>query len=345
MIFVTGGTGLIGSHLLFWLLKESNIQKIIATKRPTSNLNNVKKVFSYYTDNVEEYFSKIEWIDVDLLNYSELIQIFESKEISTVYHCVGFISYYKYEKKLLYEGNVKTTENIVKCSLKKNIKKLIYVSSIASLGESKDNVIITEDFNFSAEDESILYSRYKYLAELEVWKGINEGLNAVIINPSVVLGPGFWETKGVGMVLKMIYKGFNLYTEGVTGFVDVRDVVKIMIMLVNSDISGERYIVSEGNYTFKEILIKIIECFGKKNRVKKANLFFLKILAQSGIFLWIIFRKKTVITPQNLSLAFKRCFYSNEKIKKALNYNFIPIDETIKFIVERFKEDHKEIFR
>jgi len=337
MILVTGGTGLIGSHLLFKLLHDNDNLIVKAIKRKNSNINNVKKVFSYYTDNEEKLFKRIEWVDVDILDYYDLYETFEN--IKKVYHCAGVVSYNQFQKDVMYNVNVIGTKNIVNCCLNREIEKLVHISSIASLGIPDNGTIITEDSKLTIEDDSTIYAKCKFLAELEVWRGIEEGLNAVIVNPAVVLGPGFWDNKGVGMALKRIYKGFRFYTDGVTGFVDVRDVVNIIIILMNSDIKGERFILSEGNYSLKDILRMIMNEMGKIDISIKANDFILKLISNLEYALWLFFKKMPVLTPESLKLARQKNYYSNEKIKKAINYEFIPISETIKFIVKKFLDD------
>jgi len=340
MILVTGGTGLIGSHLLFKLLSEDKTIRIKAIKRKNSNLYNVKKVFSYYADEVENLFYRIEWIDVDILDYYELFDVFEN--VKKVYHCAGVVSYNQFQKDLIYNVNVIGTKNIVNCCLEREVEKLVHVSSIASLGTPEKDNLIREDSKLTIDEDSTIYSKCKFLGELEVWRGIEEGLNAVIVNPAVVLGPGFWESKGIGLVLERIYKGFRFYTEGITGFVDVRDVVNIMVLLMNSEIKGERFILCEGNYSLEQILRMIMNAMGKDEIRIKANDFMLKFISVIEYLLWLLFRKTPVLTPEALKLAKQQNYYSNEKIKNFLNYNFIPIEETIKFVVEKFLEDYRK---
>jgi len=341
MILITGGTGLIGSHLLYKLLSENETLEVRAIKRQKSSLENVKKIFSYYTVDIDKLFNRIEWVNADILDYYELYEVFNN--VHKVYHCAGIVSYNQFQKDLIYKVNVLGTKNVVDCCLEREIEKLVHVSSIASLGIPDKGNIITEDSKLSIDEDSTIYSKCKFLGELEVWRGIEEGLNAVIVNPSVVLGPGFWENKGVGLALKKIYKGFRFYTDGITGFVDVRDVVNIMIKLMESEIKGERFIVSEGNYSFEEILLMIIKEMGKIDIRLKANDFMLKSISIFEYIMWLLFKKTPTLTPENLKLAKQKNFYSNEKIKKVLNYNFIPINETIKFIVEKFINDYERL--
>ncbi|HJX70844.1 MAG TPA: NAD-dependent epimerase/dehydratase family protein, partial [Bacteroidales bacterium] len=247
MILVTGGTGLIGSHLLYELALQND--RIRAIKRPASDIRNVLKIFGYYSESPEVLFQKIEWMDADLADCMSLSEAFEN--IDRVYHCAGLISFNRRIKKELFETNITGTSNIVNLCLERNVKKICFVSSIASFGEFDGINPIDEKTRWKPDKVSSLYSLSKMKAEMEVWRGIAEGLGGIIINPSVVLGPGFW-SNGVGATYKLISKGMRFYTMGSTGCVDVRDVSRIMVRLMDSNISGEQFLVSSENMTFKE---------------------------------------------------------------------------------------------
>lgn len=336
MILVTGGTGLVGSNLLLELSTQ-NID-FIATKRNTSNLETIKKLF--INKNRQNEFEQIKWINIDLLEYILLNDFFESSKITKIYHCAAQISYRKQDDAILLENNVTSTKNIVNLSLIHKIEKLCYVSSIATLGSSINGNEITEKTDFNTEDKNSGYSISKYYAELEVWRGITEGLNAVIINPSVILGAGNWES-GSSTIFSTIYKGLKFYTKGTTGFIDVQDVSSIMIKLMNSDINSERFIINSENIGYFDFFNTVATAL----KVKAPYILAKKNLTE---FAWrfeyiksIMLNKQPVITSNSARTSQKTLLYSNNKIKKAINFNFTPINDSIKYYSQQFLKENK----
>ncbi len=331
MILVTGGTGLIGSHLLFELaLKNEHIRAI---KRPDSNLHNVLKIFSYYSEEADRLFQHIDWFDASVTDYFSLTDAFN--DIDRVYHCAGLVSYSRRIKKELFETNVKGTANIVNICLEKNIKKICYVSSIATFGEYDGVKPIDETTRWRPEKKSSLYSLSKLKAEMEVWRGIAEGLNGVIVNPAVVIGPGFWD-HDIGTTIRLVERGMRFYTNGSTGYVDVRDVAKIMVRLMESDISGEQFLVSSENLTFKEILELISESLHRKKPAIHANRFMTGLgWRLNTLFSWIT-GKEPVITRDNMRISHKISLYSGQKIKDVLGYQYIPVRDSVRFLTEKY---------
>ncbi|HEY2727007.1 MAG TPA: NAD-dependent epimerase/dehydratase family protein, partial [Parafilimonas sp.] len=222
-IFITGATGLLGSHLIKELVN--------------SNAN----IKALYRHEIPFTHNKIEWLQGDILDTILLGEILE--DVDEVYHCAAKVSFNPKNKKELFKTNIEGTANIVNACLNTNVKKLLHVSSVSALGRIREDVIIDETMQWSEDANNSVYGESKYLGEMEVWRGIAEGLNAVIINPTIILGAGDWNN-GSSEIFKTAYKEFPYYTEGVTGFVDVKDVVKAMITLMNSDIFSERFIVN-----------------------------------------------------------------------------------------------------
>ncbi|MBT8385358.1 MAG: NAD-dependent epimerase/dehydratase family protein [Bacteroidia bacterium] len=259
MILVTGGTGLVGSHLLFKLSQQK--EKVIATYRKNSDLEAVKRVFSFYADDFEDLFDSINWIEADLTDVYSLTKAFEG--VTQVYHSAAMISFKASDYKKMRKINIGGTANVVNLCIANNIKKLCFVSSIAAVGKSSSDIEITENGEWNIEDNNYGYAITKYGAEIEVWRGAQEGLDVIIVNPAVILGPGYWQNS-TGKLFTNIYNGLNLYSEGITGFVGVTDVVNIMIQLMKSNIKNERYILVGKNDSFKNILFAIADGLGKK---------------------------------------------------------------------------------
>ena len=188
MILVTGGTGFLGSHLLFHLVSSG--EKVRALKRKSGDLKNIRNVFEYYKEGSSALVDLIEWVDSDLLDYISIVDCM--KDIKYVYHSAALVSFNNHDRKKMMDANVRGTANIVNAALINNIEKLCFVSSIAAFGKHEDNLIIDEQTPRSPSQKRSVYSLSKYKAELEVWRGIAEGLEAVIVNPSVILGYYSW---------------------------------------------------------------------------------------------------------------------------------------------------------
>lgn len=324
MILVTGGTGLVGAHLLFHLLNEN--QPIRAIFRNEKKFENVKRIFSYYSKNADTLFNNIEWIKADLNNIPQLTEAF--KDITHVYHCAAFVSFEPDKFELLKKINIQGTANIVNFCLSNKVKKLCYVSSIAAIGTPLNNEIITEATEWNKEIDNSVYAITKYGAELEVWRATQEGLDAVIVNPGVIVGPGIWRY-GSGSLIKMIYNGLKYYTTGSTGYVDVNDVVNAMIQLVKSDVKNERYILVSENLSFKSFFTKTANYLGVKPPQKEAKPWLLNIAWRLDWLKHELTGKRRVLSKQTAKSALTETNYSNKKIKEAIGFEFLPMDKSI----------------
>ena len=251
MILVTGGTGLVGAHLLYHLLK--NDEKIRAIYRSEETIEVVKKVFSYYTGDTS-LINKIAWFKADITDVPSMIPAFVG--IEKVYHCAAFISFNPKDYVVMRKVNIHGTAIIVNLSIDAKIKKLCFVGSIAAIGDSRNGELITEENEWNKDLDNSGYSITKFGAEMEVWRASQEDVEVVIVNPGVILGAGFWTT-GSGKLFQQVYNRFKYYTEGITGFVGVKDVVTAMILLMNSNIKNERFILVSENKTYKLSLIHI----------------------------------------------------------------------------------------
>ena len=332
MVLVTGGTGLVGSHLLFELSKSQ--LKIRALYRTKETIENVKTVFSFYTDQVDDYFNRIEWLEADLEDLPKLETAFQG--VTHVYHCAALISFDPNDYYKLRKTNVTGTANIVNLSVINAIEKLCYVSSIATLGFDPEK--ITEETTWNPEDSQSVYAMTKHEAEMEVWRGVQEGVPSVIVNPGVILGPGFFES-GSGLLFKRIHKGLKHYTSGVSGYVDVKDVVKGMIYLLNSDYKNERYIMVAENISFLELTTLISKAF-KRNPPQKA-VSSLK-LSMAWRLDWLTHQltgKKQKLTKNLSKTLTKKSYYSSEKLLEAdVSFKFEPISAVVSEVCQIFSK-------
>lgn len=323
MILITGASGLLGSHLLYSLASQGI--PVRATKRPTSDLDEVKKVFSYYTDKADELFSKVEWMDADLMYPESLEAVFEN--VDKVYHCAAYVSFDPRDRKSLINNNRIVTANIVnECLEHKNIR-LLHVSSTSALGASPNGEAVTEKMMWTPDKMNTGYSISKFLSEMEVWRGIEEGLNAVIVNPSIILGPGFWH-KGSSSMFSNIKKGLKYYMNGVTGYVGVEDVVKAMIAFMESDVSNERFLLSSENLSYREVFTMIAEELKVEPPMIEATPFLANLAWRLDAFR-SFFGTKRVITKETVRVGNNIMEFSNEKVKERLGMEFESVREVI----------------
>ena len=335
MILVTGGTGLLGSRLLFDLTSRG--EKVRAVKRSTSNLDLVRRVFSYYSDSPGELLFRIEWVEADILDIDSLMEAMGN--VSYVYHVAGFVSFDPDQAEKLMQNNVDGTRNMVNACLAMSVKKLCHVSSTSALGSPDPDGYVREKSIYSP-DAASTYSVSKYKAELEIWRGIEEGLDAVIVNPSIILGPGFWD-RGSSLLFSVIYRGLKFYTSGVTGYVSVEDVSAAMIAIMRSHYSAERFILSSENISYREILEMIAESLGKKRPSVNANPFLTDLLlGLSNIKAF--FGGRRLITRETVEASRRRVYFSNEKFSTAFNAEFMPVKPVIQNIGELFRKDIEE---
>lgn len=322
MILVTGASGFLGSHLVQQLSKEGvAVRALYYSTPPTEDLLALPHVT---------------WQQADLLDVFAVEKIMEN--VQWIYHCAAIVSFDGKDKEALVNVNVASTANVVNAALEAGVQKLLYVSSIASLGRSATQKEIDEQTEWEDSSYNSVYSKSKYLAEMEVWRGMAEGLNAVIINPGIILGIGDWE-KGSTKLIQTAYKEFPFYTDGVNGWVAVKDVVAIAQKLMQSNISEERFIVTCGNYSYKEIFSWMAEALHKKPPTIKAGK-----LASGLVWRWNALRsfftgKTATITKETATTAQKQSYYNNQKILTAFpEFTFTPIQETIRAMAVSFLE-------
>ncbi len=333
MILVTGGTGLIGSHLLFHLINNGN--SVRSNYRTEASIKKVHKVFGYYTDNPSILVEQIDWVKADITDLGGLDCLFDG--IDQVYHCAALISFDPKDYKILERTNVEGTANIVNLSLKYGIKKLCYVSSIAAIGPSIKQKEITEENEWNETSASV-YGITKYEAELEVWRGSQEGLNIVIVNPGVVIGPGFWKS-GSGTFFTYASKEKKYFIPGGTGFVAINDVINAMTVLMDSNIKTERFILVNQNMTYKQLFHKIVPKLGVEPPTKKVSKFMLEVFWRWDWIRSNVFGKRRKLSKSVAKGLYHQDNYSSEKIKTKLDFTFQDFDKSIAFCCSKFIEE------
>ncbi len=334
MILVTGATGLVGSHLLFELCQKE--EKIRAIYRDESRRERVKHIFSYYSENSEELFSKIEWIRVNLLDKEDLKT--ELKNVTQVYHCAAIVSFNPQKKEETIRLNVEMTKNIIEVALENSIFDFCHVSSVATLGKFSKDGVINETIKFDSSEASSAYSIGKYMAEELVLEAQKKGLKPLIVKPSVIIGPGWWD-EGSGKFYSVINKSLPYYTTGTTGFVDVRDVAKAMVLLMEKNIRCDDFLISAQNISYRDFFSKIARSIDKKPPQIKITPFVSQLVWPIAELIAIIFGKEPVLNRYTARTSQKKNQFSSEKLTKTLDFKFRNVDSSIHEFGKLFLND------
>lgn len=327
MILVTGGTGLVGSHLLYHLVSSG--YKVRAIYRENSDVYAVRDVFALYTRAIIPLWRKIEWVKADLNDLPALEHAFVGVEF--VYHAAAMVSFDRRDRAALYKTNVKGTANIVNLSIAHGIKKLCFVSSTATLSKEAEKSSMDESSFWNPDADNNHYAITKYGAEMEVWRGTQEGVPAVIINPGVILSPSM-TGRSSSAIVKQYTNGMRFYTDGSTGFVDIRDVVKAMQDLMQSRIENQRYIMVSENLSYKDFTQMLDVELGYETPAKKVGKTMVFGMSVIISFMGFIFGKKAKLTRDTATALFKQNHYSNEAIKEAIDFQFTPLKDTVEWI-------------
>lgn len=311
---VTGAAGLLGVYLIRELLKTNETVIAIYRSKIPPQLS-------------PEEQAQVTWIQGDILDVLFLAEVME--DCDKVYHCAGLVSFSPKRVKDLFKINVDGTANVVNACLAAGVSKLIHVSSVASLGRKRNGQTVTENVKWDDNANPSVYGKTKYLGELEVWRGIAEGLNAVIVNPVIILGKGDWHS-GSGATFKNAYNEFPWYTEGSSGFVDSEDVAKAMVMLMDSEITAERFILSAENWTYRALFTAMAKGFGKKPPSRKVTPWLAALVWRLEAIKGWITGQDPLLTKETAETAQQTVKFDNTKILKALpGFSFKPLQQTI----------------
>lgn len=315
-ILVTGGTGFLGSYIIKELV-EKNF-RVRAIRR--SN-----KLPAYIP---KEIFDKVDWVDGDILDVISLEEALEG--IDTVIHAAAIVSFAKKDRDQMYRVNVEGTANVVNMALEKNVRRLIHISSVAALGRTTTGGSVNEEKKWEESKVNTHYAKSKYKGELEVWRGVSEGLNGVILNPSTILGYGDWNSSSCA-IFKTIYEEFKWYTPGINGFVDVEDVARVAVSMLDSDINEQRFVVNGDNWAFKKLMDTIAESLGKKKPSRQTTPLLLNIAWRTEKLKSFFTGKKPLLTRESARVAISKTLFENDKVLKALpGFSFTPLQQTIR---------------
>ncbi|MGI4022013.1 MAG: NAD-dependent epimerase/dehydratase family protein [Janthinobacterium lividum] len=322
MILITGATGFLGSEL-YRQLFLSDKNSIRCTKRAASVTPEILLPFA----------KQINWVEADLLEIDALNEALQ--DVTIVYHCAALVSFDPALKKNLIKTNVEGTANLVNLCIEKGIR-LLHVSSIAAIGEGKSGELINENHHLEKTPKENAYAISKYESEMEVWRGIAEGLNAVIVNPSLIIGKNAGK-EGTGQIFETVRKGLKFYTSGSCGLVDVEDVAKIMILLMESKISNERFIINAENWLYKDLFEETATCFNLKPPAQEAKPWMLEIAWRASALGTLFTGKKIGVDKISAQAASRIQDYDNSKVKEALSFEFKLVKKSIQEICEAIK--------
>ena len=324
MVLVTGGTGFLGAHLLRQLLQRDEPIRCIYRKQP----------FKYLT---EADCARIEWIRGDLLDVFALEQALS--QVETVYHCAGQVSFDPRDKTSLFKTNVEGTANLVNACIGQGIRKLVHVSSVATLGRPKNGHLIDEQQHWDSSSGHSLYAKSKFLAEMEVWRAIGEGLSAVIVNPSILLGPALYWQEGSPRLIQNIASGFKYYTDGINGFTDVRDTAALMIQLMDDPVSGEQFIINTENWSYKKLFLTLQEKLATHNQFRNAGPLVSSLVWRMAWLQSRLTGRRPLLTKETAHTARQQAHYSAAKIRHHFpEFSFTPLEQTLTDACAAFRE-------
>jgi nucleoside-diphosphate-sugar epimerase len=295
MILVTGATGLVGSHLIQQLVQ--NGEKVRAIYRSAIPFN--------------QFGKNVEWVRGDILDILSLEDAMQN--VVQVYHCAAVVSFNPSKISSLQKTNIEGTANVVNACINTGVKKLLFVSSVAALGRIREDKPIDESMNWTPETSNSEYGKTKYMAELEVWRGMGEGLDVAIVNPVIILGAGDW-TSGSSAIFKSAFDEFPWYTSGMSGFVDVQDVVNAMVTIMQSSVSGERFIISGTNAYYKDVFALMAKYFKKKAAHKKVTPFLANIVWRMEAIKAKFTGKDPLLTKETAKTAQAKVSFNNNKL-------------------------------
>lgn len=334
MNLVTGASGLLGMHIVAELISKG--QPVKALVRQQSDLTPLKEVFSFY--GIEKELSKINFVFGDVLDTDSLLNAIDSGD--TVYHAAAIVSYHSADRKKMYITNVKGTANVVNVALEKGAKRIVQISSIAALKRRFDG-LVSEEGDWENNDLNTHYGITKHLSELEIWRGIQEGIDGVILNPGFIIGPADF-SRSSSSIFSKLNEGFSYYPPGGTGFVGVKDVAQLAVVVANQGKSGERYVAVSENLSMKELFQDVAKELEVQVPSKEAMPW---MLQAARIAEWIKEKftgKKALVTHETVKNASIRFHYSNQKVKDAFQFEFSPIHDAVVETARFYRKQHSK---
>lgn len=327
-LLLTGATGFIGAYLLrHWLERGVRVR---ALRRKNSNLNLVADIAD-----------RVEWAEADVTDLGALEDAFEG--ITHVCHGAAVVSFHPRDAQKMMAVNVEGTANIVNLCLDFGVRRLIHVSSIASLGRAADRPHLDENCQWVESKHNSRYALSKYRSEMEVQRGVAEGLSAAIVNPSVVVGSRDWE-QGMAGFFKKIDQGLKFCPSGGSGFVDVRDVVRFVSLLLESDISGERYILNGDNLSHRQFFDLIAQALGVPSPPITVGPFLAEVAWRVEWLKEKLLGATPLATRESARASVTHFTYANEKSRGVFNFEYTTLAKTVRDTAAQYLEAKQEGF-
>ena len=342
MIYITGGTGMLGAHLIHHLT-VSGFQ-VRALKRKTSNLNQIKKIFSYYSTAEEagKLFSQIEWVDGDLLDQDSVRP--HLRGVDFIIHAAAMVSFHRKDRNAMLHNNVEGTANLVSLAIESGVHRICHISSTSALGNPPEGVPASEEHVWNNSRKRTTYGKSKFLSEMEIWRGMHEGMDVLIVNPGVIIGPGNWNS-GSPQFFTTIWNGFKFYTEGGTGFVDVLDVSKAIISLLDEAhwdaAKNQRYVLVAENVKYRDFFNLIADHLGKKRPGIPAGDW---LLALGWRMAWVaswFSASRPAITRESVSGSNQMSHYDGSRITRVIPFRYTDVGESVARVAKIFLEEHR----
>lgn len=276
-------------------------------------------------------------MDGDILDVVSLEEAMEG--IDTIIHSAAIVSFVRKDRKQMYQVNVEGTANVVNIALEKKVRRLVHISSVAALGRTVGGGHVTEEKKWEESKANTHYGSSKYKAELHVWRGMAEGLSAVILNPSTILGYGDWHS-GSCAIFRNVYEEFKWYSPGINGFVDVEDVARVTILLMESDITEQRFTVNAESWEFKRLMDTMAENFGKKKPARQTTPLLMSLAWRVEHFKSMFTGNRPLLTKESARVAHSKTYFDNDKILRTLpGFSFIPLEESIRNACKKYLAD------
>jgi nucleoside-diphosphate-sugar epimerase len=321
-ILITGGTGFLGAYI---------IQELVQKGYSVRAIRRSNTIPSFIPADV---MSKVEWVEGDVLDVVALEEAME--DIDTVIHAAAVVSFAKKDRANMYQVNVDGTANVVNMALEKNIRRLVHISSVAALGRTATGGTVDEDKKWEESKVNTHYAKSKFKGEMEVWRAIGEGLDAVILNSATILGHGDWQSSSCA-IFKNVYEEFKWYTPGINGFVAVEDVAKATVLLMESSITEQRFVVSGDNWSFKKLMDAIADGFGKKRPTRQTTPLLVAIAWRVEKLKSLFTGKKPLLTKESARVAHSKTNFDNRKLLQTLpGFSYTPLEQAIQIACKKY---------